>query len=88
MILSLLSLAALTLAPLWQAAPPAAVPPAAVPPAAVSAPAELAPIDPAVWTTRGARIPDVELPAVDGSGLVRLKDYEGKKLLLIHFASW
>ena len=83
MILSLLSLAALTLAPLWQAAPPAAVPPAAV-----SAPAELAPIDPAVWTTRGARIPDVELPAVDGSGLVRLKDYEGKKLLLIHFASW
>ncbi len=48
----------------------------------------LAPMDPAVWTTPGARIPDVELPRVDGGGLVRLGDYEGKKLLLIHFASW
>ena len=78
MILTLLSLAALTSAPRCQAAPAAPTP----------VPSEFAPIDPAVWTTRGARIPDIELPAVDGSGLVRLKDYEGKKLLLIHFASW
>ena len=46
------------------------------------------PMDPAAWTTPGSRIPDVELPRVDGEGLVRLSDYEGKKLLLIHFASW
>jgi hypothetical protein len=57
--------------------------------AVAEAPSEnLAPIDPVVWTTPGARIPDIELPRVDGQGLVRLKDYEGKKLLLIHFASW
>ena len=45
-------------------------------------------IDPSVWTTPGSRIPDVELPRVDGEGLVRLSDYEGKRLLLIQFASW
>ena len=74
MLLSLLSLALVASPPAWQAA---------------TAPApDLVQMDPAVWTTPGARIPDLELPRVDGSGLVRLKDYEGKKLLLIHFASW
>ena len=31
--------------------------------------------------------PDFVLPALDG-GFVRLSDYRGKKVLLIHFASW
>lgn len=48
----------------------------------------MSPIDPAAWTTPGRRIPDVELPRVDGRGLVRLSDFEGKRLLLIQFASW
>lgn len=43
---------------------------------------------------KGEFLPDVELPRVDGKGLVRLSDYAGsldkpgKKLLLINFASW
>ena len=31
--------------------------------------------------------PDFVLPALDG-GFARLSDYRGKKVLLIHFASW
>ncbi len=55
-------------------------------PAPTVAPAS--PLDPAVWTTPGTRIPDLELPRVDGGGLVRLADFEGRRLLLIQFASW
>ena len=48
----------------------------------------------------GNFIPDVELPLINGAGTLRLSDYRsapavgdepeipGKKLLLIHFASW
>lgn len=46
------------------------------------------PIAGSIWTTSGSAIPDIELPRVDGKGLVRLKNYEGKRLLLIQFASW
>ena len=45
-------------------------------------------IDPAVWTTAGARLPSLELPRVDGNGTVDLADLRGRKLLLIQFASW
>lgn len=45
-------------------------------------------IDPAVWTTTGARIPSLELPRVDGNGTVDLADLRGRKLLLVQFASW
>ena len=31
--------------------------------------------------------PDFVLPTLDG-GFARLSDYRGKKVLLIHFASW
>ncbi len=86
MLYSLLGLALVAASPSWQAAP-------ASPQASPEAPPEayrpaIAPMDPKIWTTPGTRLPDLELPRVDGSGLVRLKDYEGKKLLLIHFASW
>lgn len=42
----------------------------------------------------GQFLPDMELPRIDGKGMVRLGDLSGdfekpgKKLLLIHFASW
>ena len=35
----------------------------------------------------GSLHPDFVLPALDG-GFARLSDYRGKKVLLIHFASW
>ena len=35
----------------------------------------------------GQRHPDFQLPTLDG-GLARLSDYRGKKVVLIHFASW
>lgn len=79
--LSTLLALALALPVTYQGAAPAALPP----PLPVGS---VTPIDPGIWTTPGARIPDVELPRVDGQGLVRLKDYEGKRLLLIQFASW
>jgi hypothetical protein len=31
---------------------------------------------------------DFALPKLDGEGFGRLSDYRGKKVLLIHFASW
>ena len=82
MFLSLLSFALLNVGPPCQTAP---APGSLQTPASIEFPA---PMDPQGWITPGAHIPDLELPRVDGSGLVRLKDYEGKKLLLIHFASW
>lgn len=44
--------------------------------------------------SQGQFLPDVELPRIDGKGTIRLRDLmgdfekPGKKLLLIHFASW
>ena len=35
----------------------------------------------------GQRHPDFELPTLDGR-LARLSDFHGKKVVLIHFASW
>lgn len=35
----------------------------------------------------GSPHPDFVLPTIDG-GYARLSDYRGKKVLLIHFASW
>ncbi len=35
----------------------------------------------------GQRHPDFELPILDGE-IARLSDYRGKKVVLIHFASW
>lgn len=35
----------------------------------------------------GSPHPDFVLPAL-GGGFARLSDYRGKKVLLIHFASW
>ena len=35
----------------------------------------------------GSPHPDFVLPTLDG-GYARLSDYRGKKVLLIHFASW
>jgi len=32
--------------------------------------------------------PDFELPRIDGGAPVSLSDFRGKKVLLIHFASW
>ncbi|MDG1049285.1 MAG: hypothetical protein P8M11_12110 [Planctomycetota bacterium] len=40
------------------------------------------------WNTVGARLPAVELPRIDGRGSVDLSTLRGRKLLLIHFASW
>ena len=42
---------------------------------------------PAIGLEVGQMYPDFLLPKVDG-GLGRLSDYRGKKVLLIHFASW
>lgn len=42
---------------------------------------------PVVGTHEGEMYPDFYLPKVDG-GFGRLSDYRGKKVLLIHFASW
>lgn len=69
--------ALLTLALALPQGGPGAAPPIDVPSA-----------DPAVWVTAGARIPDLELPRVDGAGSVDLADLRGRKLLLIQFAAW
>lgn len=45
-------------------------------------------VDPSVWTTPGSAIPSIELPTLDGRSTVDLASFEGKKLLLIQFASW
>ncbi len=36
----------------------------------------------------GAAYPDFVLPSIDDQRPVRLSDFRGKKVLLIHFASW
>ena len=36
----------------------------------------------------GEAHPDFQLVDVNDSSLVRLSDYRGRKVLLIHFASW
>ena len=36
----------------------------------------------------GQRHPDFTLPSIDGGKPVSLSRYRGKKVLLIHFASW
>lgn len=36
----------------------------------------------------GDRIPDLELPRIDGTRSMRLSELRGTKLLLIEFASW
>jgi len=35
----------------------------------------------------GQRYPDILLPDLDG-GFSKVSDYRGKKVLLVHFASW
>lgn len=45
-------------------------------------------LTPASWNTVGERVPEVELPRIDGRGTVDLGTLRGRKLLLIHFASW
>ncbi|MCH8804596.1 MAG: redoxin domain-containing protein [Planctomycetes bacterium] len=42
---------------------------------------------PAIGTSVGEMYPDFRLPSLDG-GFKRLSDYRGKKVLLLHFASW
>lgn len=32
--------------------------------------------------------PDFILPSIDGDDVIQLSDYRGKKVLLLHFASW
>lgn len=51
---------------------------------AVSLPSEL----PTTGFGTDQFIPDLELPRIDRSGTLKLSDLRGKKLLLIHFASW
>lgn len=36
----------------------------------------------------GQPLPDLRLPTVDGQQTIDLKDYRGKRLLLIEFAAW
>lgn len=45
-------------------------------------------LTPGRWSTVGERIPAVELPRIDGRGTVDLGSLRGRKLLLLHFASW
>ena len=42
---------------------------------------------PTIGTEVGQIYPDFRLPKLDGT-FGRLSDYRGKKVLLIHFASW
>jgi len=56
--------------------------------AAQEPPALPAPLSTESWNTPGAAIPAVELPRIDGRGTVDLGTLRGRKLLLIHFASW
>ncbi len=32
--------------------------------------------------------PDFKLPSIDGDKTISLSDFRGKKVLLVHFASW
>lgn len=41
----------------------------------------------AVGMDVGQRYPDILLPDLDG-GYGKVSDYRGKKVLLVHFASW
>ena len=36
----------------------------------------------------GEVFPELSFPTLDGAGLASLKDYRGKKVLLMQFASW
>ena len=36
----------------------------------------------------GQQHPEMTLPRIDGGGALSLSDYRGRKVLLIHFASW
>jgi peroxiredoxin len=38
--------------------------------------------------TIGDPHPQVALPTIDGDGVVALSSYRGRKVLLVHFASW
>lgn len=52
-------------------------------------PAQTVPVPAAAaWTTVGERVPDLELPLIDGSGSFDLGALRGKRALLIQFASW
>ncbi|MEM1448440.1 MAG: hypothetical protein AAF957_11935 [Planctomycetota bacterium] len=51
-------------------------------------PSDVTELQTAAWTTVGARIPDLELPLIDGSGTFDLASLRGKKVLLVQFASW
>lgn len=42
---------------------------------------------PTIGTEVGQMYPDFRLPKLDGT-FGRLSDYRGRKVLLIHFASW
>ena len=43
--------------------------------------------EPTIGTAVGEAYPDFVLPTLEGKD-VRLSDYQGRKVLLIHFASW
>ncbi len=43
--------------------------------------------EPPIGTAVGEAYPDFVLPTLEGND-VRLSDYRGKKVLLLHFASW
>ena len=43
--------------------------------------------EPTIGTAVGEAYPDFVLPSLEGKD-VRLSDYRGTKVLLIHFASW
>lgn len=43
--------------------------------------------NPTIGMEVGQQYPDLLLPDLDG-GFGKLSDYRGKKVLLIHFASW
>ncbi len=43
--------------------------------------------EPTIGTAVDVAYPDFVLPTLEGKD-VRLSDYRGKKVLLIHFASW
>lgn len=53
----------------------------------LSASESLGEVPPLVGTRAGQIHPDFLLPKLDGK-FGRLSDYRGKKVLLIHFASW
>ena len=57
--------------------------------AALHAPGDVARASqhPQIGTKVGQLHPDFRLPNLDG-GFRRLSDYRGKKVLLLHFASW